>query len=163
MRVGTTKIGGRWASIYTEAKVKDRELSISGVIGPLQSGNALGGCGQIDMEFAHRNEKDNDKRYDTLITPEEINFADGWDTEKWFDLLDIWKRWHLNNMRAGCEHQRELGWTYEEYHDPKTFKGDECPICGYSIGSNWLKEELPESIVTTIQAFPTADKNPAWV
>jgi hypothetical protein len=42
---------------------EDGRFSISGVIGPLPSGNALGGCGQIDMEFAHRNDNDNDKRY----------------------------------------------------------------------------------------------------
>ncbi len=25
-------------------------------------------------------------------------------------LVDIWERWHLNDLRAGCEHQRALGW-----------------------------------------------------
>lgn len=163
MRVGTTKIGGRWASIYTKVKVKDGKLLISGVIGPLQSGNALGSCGQIDMEFAHRDKKDNDSRYNTPITPEEIKFVNGWDKEKWFDLLDIWKRWHLNAMRSECEHQRELGWIYEEHHNPETFEGDKCPVCGYSIGSKWLKEELPKSVIAMIRAFPITDKNPAWV
>ena len=26
------------------------------------------------------------------------------------EILEIWKRWHLNGMRAACEHQRALGW-----------------------------------------------------
>ena len=25
-------------------------------------------------------------------------------------LVEIWKRWHLNGMNAGCEHQRAEGW-----------------------------------------------------
>ncbi len=24
------------------------------------------------------------------------------------ELIDIWEKWHLNDMRAGCEHQRKL-------------------------------------------------------
>jgi len=84
MRVGTVKSGNRWASIFIKAKIDNDRLSISGVIGPLRNGNALGGCGQIDMEFAHRNENDNDPRYDNPIKPSEIRFAKGWDEEKWF-------------------------------------------------------------------------------
>lgn len=26
----------------------------------------------------------------------------------------LWRRWHLNDMRAGCEHQRAEGWGQEE-------------------------------------------------
>ena len=25
-------------------------------------------------------------------------------------LVEIWRRWHLNDMRAGCEHQRAAKW-----------------------------------------------------
>lgn len=28
-------------------------------------------------------------------------------------VLDVWDRWHLNDMRATCEHQRALGWDVE--------------------------------------------------
>jgi len=135
MRVGTMDTGnGRQSSIYIKATVTDGKLSISGVIGPKGNGNATGGCGQIDMEFQHRNPQDNDKRYDNPTTPEAITFADGWDRDKWFDLLDIWGKWHLNDMQAGCKHQRDLGWgnndltvvTYrlgmEEYNSQKTIK-----------------------------------------
>jgi len=108
MRIGTMEIyNNKRASIYVKAEYKEGKLSISGVIGPLRSGNCLGGCGQIDMEFSHKNPEDNDKRYDHPTTPEEISFATGWDKEKWFDLLDIWKEYHLNDMQAECEHQRK--------------------------------------------------------
>lgn len=97
-------------SFFCTIRLNDGKLSISGVIGPLPSGNCSGGCGQIDMEFAHRNPDDNDKRYSNLIKPSDITFAPGWDKEKWFDFLEVWSKWHLNDMRAGCEHQRKAGW-----------------------------------------------------
>jgi len=25
-------------------------------------------------------------------------------------MVEVWKRWHLNDLQAGCEHQRALGW-----------------------------------------------------
>lgn len=103
MRIGKGPDG----NIFIKATVKDGKLSISGVIGPTANGNCRGGCGQIDMEFMHRNPAHNDKRYSDPIPPEEIRFAPGWDAEKWFDLLEIWHDWHLNDMRAGCEHQKE--------------------------------------------------------
>lgn len=92
---------------YTE----DGRLSISGVIGPKSNGDAVGGCGQIDMEFAHRDLAKNDKRYSEPIKPEDFTFAVGWDADKWYDFLDIWGRWHLNDMSPMCEHQRALGWN----------------------------------------------------
>lgn len=99
-------------------------LSISGVIGPYPSGNARGGCGQIDMEFQ-------DSAYskvkltasmiitelkfnnDTYTNKEEIRFSPGWNVAKFKKLLEIWSNWHLNDMKAGCVHQRELGWDKE--------------------------------------------------
>ena len=94
---------GRRANVFIKAKIKDGELSISGVIGPMHSG-------QIDMEFAHRNPMDNDKRTRDLIKPEDIKFAPGWTADLWYDLLDIWHKWHLNHMHAGCEHQIGPEW-----------------------------------------------------
>lgn len=73
------------------------KLSISGVEGPLQNGNAKGGCGQIVMSGL------NVKTY-----------APGWDADSVAKLADVWSRWHLNDMRAGCEHQRAENWGDEE-------------------------------------------------
>ncbi|KKN07847.1 hypothetical protein LCGC14_1063000 [marine sediment metagenome] len=97
MRVGTIDTGnGRRASVYIVAENRNDYLSITGVIGPLPSGNALAGCGQIDMDFSHRSEADDDKRYaNHLIKPADFNFAPDWYGELWLDLLDVWKEWHL--------------------------------------------------------------------
>lgn len=110
MRIGTLDVGhpsGRQADLYIKAEVKDGKLSISGVVGPKRNGDAQGGCGQIDMEFAHRNPADNDKRTTSPIKPDDIIFASCWTSDLWLDLLDVWDKWHLNDMQAGCEHQRE--------------------------------------------------------
>lgn len=94
-----------------------------------------------------------------------------------------WQRWHLNDMRAGCEHQRAGGWA-ERPIDPskplnsygKHFPGQRqdswnmltwvprgehpegllshpCPTCGYKYGSQWLKEEIPADVQANMRAF----------
>jgi len=58
-------------------------------------------------------------------------------------LKDLWTRWHLNDMRAGCEHQRALGWTSYAEHP-----AEPCPECGYKFGSAWLFEPLPPGFIS---------------
>lgn len=97
---------GKRHSVYCKIEYADGRLSITGVVGPKTNGDAHGGAGQIDMEFAHRNPTDNDSRYSAPIKPDEICFADGWGPWAWLEFLDVWKHWHLNDMQAGCEHQQ---------------------------------------------------------
>jgi len=105
MRIGTMDTGnGRRASIFIKVQTEQPHfpnqkdyLSICGVIGPLSSGNCLGGCGQIDMQFSHRNLDQNDKRCNHPVRPSDIRFAPHWHTVKWWDLLDIWHTYHLKD------------------------------------------------------------------
>ena len=161
MRIGTMDTGnGKRASIFIRAELKDGNLSISGTIGPLSSGNALGGSGQIDMEFEHRNPDDNDKRYSNLVKASSIKYAVGWDKEKWLDLLDVWKKWHLNDLKASCEHQRALGWDKDGY---EKHPSEKCPVCGYKYGSAWHRVEVPQDVIGFIESLPDTDTTPAWV
>jgi len=89
LRLGAVECDGQPADLFVKAEYKDGQLSITGVIGPLQNGNARGGCGQIDME-------------EWAFT----SYAPGWDAETVAELRRVWSRWHLNDMQAGCEHQR---------------------------------------------------------
>ena len=115
MRVGTVLEGNNRASVYFKAAMNEGKLSITGVIGPKSNGDAVGSCGQIDMGFKHRDSQDNDKRYgDHLIKPNDINFTKGWDTDKLYDFLDIWQKWHLNDMKANCVHQVGPEWTPQD-------------------------------------------------
>lgn len=77
---------------FVKIEYDGSRLSISGVIGPVSNGGATGSCGQCVDEI----------REGTPI--------DGWDREMLNKLCDIWDRWHLNDMRPCCKHQRELGW-----------------------------------------------------
>lgn len=182
LRIGTIKTyGGRGASVYIEVEYIDGRLSLHGVIGPLFSGGSLGGCGQICMEFEHENPDDNDYRYDHPIKPEEINFAKGWNRKLWLKLLTIWKKWHLNDMQAGCEHQRAMGWNKIKLDDSKPLSYDNmaswkrpedhpkgvltkpCPICGYKYGTAWLKVDVPSEVLNFLRNLLDADRKPAWI
>jgi hypothetical protein len=134
--------------VFCKIEYNDGHLSISGVEGPLSSGNCRGSCGQIVMDFK---------------VTDIVSYAPGWNIIKVGQFLQVWDRWHLNDMRPACKHQMELGWKYENHHDPKTFKGEPCPVCGYEIGSKWLKEEVPQEVIDFLTSLPETDKKPAWV
>jgi hypothetical protein len=149
VRIGSNRThGGRWYSTYARIQFDGERLSIAGVEGPTQGGNAIGACGQIGGHVS-----------DLAVE----RLAPKWNDRMLQGFRYVWKRWHLNDMRSGCQHQRDFGWVYEEHHDPKTFKGDACPICGYSIGSRWLTEQVPADIIEFLASLPDTDRAPAWV
>ena len=131
-------------NIYIKINFKDTRLSITGVEGPLKSGNCKGGCGQIGMGI-------NDEYINNLI----LNLSDGWSKEKIEQLVYFWKRWHLNDMKAGCIHQRDTKIKYEV--------GEKCKKCGYRYGHSWLYEEVPEEGIEWLFNLPETNKEPAWV
>ena len=84
-------------------------------------------------------------------------------------MVEVWKEYHLNDMNAGCEHQRaeqwgekELilpsgekkrsGWVYEKEH-PEGVLSKPCPVCGYQYGSAWLFRAIPEEIIQEIKSW----------
>lgn len=92
---GRSKIA---SGIFLKAKIDDGKFSISGVIGPLSSGNARGSCGQIESSIRE------------ALDAGEITFAPEWNADSVRRLLAVWDSWHLNDMKAACEHQRANGW-----------------------------------------------------
>lgn len=153
----------RRAFVFCKIEVEDGCLSISGVHGPLRSGNALGGCGQI---------------LDTVRAIDQM--GKGWTPKLLEQFADIWDRWHLNDMQVGCEHQRAEGWGSErlevgldkfkaagwvtEREHPRGVLSKACPVCGYKYGSAWLKEDLPAEVLAFLEALPTElPYTPAWV
>lgn len=190
---GTVPVGGRRVQLFCKIECKDGRLSISGVEGPKQNGDAWGSCGQIHGGYAHRDPADDDARTYRLTRPEDMNFGPDWSAAMWLDFLDVWKRWHLNDMRAGCEHQRAAGWGTRPI-DPtkpttaygKHFEGqrqdswnllgwvrpDEhpaglltlpCWYCGYRYGTAWLREEVPADVLRMLRQLPESTRVPAWV
>jgi hypothetical protein len=71
-------------------------------------------------------------------------------------LYEIWKRWHLNDMRAGTFVQEEIlrqakasGVELNDYDDACNYlqRFDALVDDGYKYGSKWLKEELPQEVI----------------
>ena len=69
--------------------------------------------------------------------------------EEWFPGVDKLFAWHLNDMQAGCEHQR--------VNNTKEF----CEICQYKYGSAWLKMDLPPAIAKLAETFAADEKDAA--
>ena len=86
------KVGERNANAFAKIEYENGCLRIGGVVGPLKSGNCRGSAGQCVDEIRKGNP------------------AKGWNRKMLSKFCDIWERWHLNDMRPECEHQRELGW-----------------------------------------------------
>lgn len=79
-----------------------------------------------------------------------------WTPDELVELHDIWKRWHLNDMRAGCEHQTKIVYESSRYGRRVNINGtteaNECPV-GYKYGSAWLYEPLPDDVIERIHVF----------
>lgn len=145
VRIGKTPDGNLYCKITYKTKEQGSTenigkpiLSISGVVGPLRSGDCRGGCGQI------------------IMSPWEITeFAPGWDDVLVGMFRAAWEDYHLNDLQAGCFHQRELKTKIE--------CGTICPVCGYSYGAKWLYKEIPTDVIEFLRSLPDTDITPAWV
>lgn len=88
------------APLWIEVKYQDGEkgrLSITGVHGPMNNGNAHGSCGQCT-----------DTLLELIDGPEDriAIKAQGLTAKETAERLStIWRDWHLNDMRAHCDHQ----------------------------------------------------------
>jgi len=165
VRIGTCRTyGGRGYSVYCKIEYRGGKLSISGVEGPLPSGNCIGGCGQIDMH----------------LRPSHFRtYARGWNTAKVLKFLEIWDQWHLNDLRAGTPRQMEALRSHwkanpneargydksREYLESIGLLLDVHPVKGdpHKFGSAWLTEPVPDEALEFLKSLPDADKEPAWV
>jgi hypothetical protein len=83
----------------------DGRLSITGVEGPTRGGDALGSSGQIG-----------------LCEWRIVEYAPGWSAKTEAVFRALWNRWHLNDMRPGCAHQRGADWQSDEKVEIVTYK-----------------------------------------
>ncbi len=149
IRLGAVLIG-KEVDVFCKITITRGNLSITGVEGPRITGECWGGAGQL-LIGAGRS-----RILNTAPAP-------GWSKALIAKFVEVWERWHLNDMRRECEHQRAMGWTYHTHRNEVTHDGYPCPTCGYRIGSAWLREELPQWVVAFLVALPETDKQPAWV
>ena len=161
VRLGDMTQNGRTFGVYCRIQYKDGRLSISGVEGPRRGGDCYGSCGQIEMG----------------LNPAEITPAPGWTLNSITAFLEAWRRWHLNDLRAGTPKQEEwlranpVTAVYPESHFTKA--SDALAAAGlnpdtsvnppYKYGNAWLYEHVPPSVLEYFEGLPTTDKEPAWV
>jgi hypothetical protein len=206
VRLGCGQYGNVFCSIKVDA---DGRLSICGVEGPMKNGNACGGCGQIKPAIIFCSikvdadgklcgvegpMKNGNARGDCgQIKPAIVELAPAWTQEMLAKFQEIWDRWHLNDMRAGCEHQRAEQWdkrpidpskplnSYGKHYvgqkqdswnmltwlnaseHPDGLMCKPCLVCGYKYGTAWLKEEVPQEVINWLANLPETDMTPAWV
>ena len=159
---GRVRIYGRLSEVFIKIKLTaGGRLTISGVEGPWHSGNCAGSCGQIV------------DRLENIVRRHK-----GWSRDKLNLLREYWDKWHLNDIRAGCEHQDEwdvskmlalpdgkterAGWVYPAGH-PEGLLCKPCPVCGYKYGSAWTKRDVPEGVLRFLCELPETKNTPAWV
>lgn len=163
IRIGTILEGNRHASVFCKIEYAHERLSITGVVGPLPSGNALGACGQInpsEHEFQ--------------------SFAEGWNEQMVEMLKTIWDQYHLNDLVAGSPAQ-ELYLDNNPINDRLNHydiaverltaaglnpdPNHQNPMTGepYRYGSAWLRKEVPEWALEWLNNLPDTDRQPAWV
>lgn len=138
------KVNGGAVLFHAYAKIEydGKRLSISGVVGPTPNGNFRGSCGQCVDEI--RGGK-----------PEGL-----WTAEMLAKFCDVWDRWHLNDMRPYCEHQKELGWD--------SLATKKVTLYNYSLRTEWfskqcsLKNHIKNQIGLTGSASITDEEKELW-
>lgn len=167
VRLGTTKTYRGLVSVFCKISYIGGSLSITGVEGPTQNGDAIGSCGQIT---------------DTKI----YECAPEWNLHKVAKFKRLWKEWHLNDMQAGTPEQTEAlkeffeTWKYYPENDythqcayleekgllyvpdprhPELFG----PGHFYKYGAAWLYVEVPDEVTEFFRSLPDTDITPAWV
>ena len=138
------KVSGSSVLFHAYAKIEydGKRLSISGVVGPTSNGNCRGSCGQCVYEI--RGGK-----------PEGL-----WTDEMLAKFCNVWDRWHLNDMRPYCEHQKELGWD--------SLAAKKVTLYNYSLRTEWfskqrsLKNHIKNQIGLTGSASITVEEKELW-
>lgn len=127
-----------------------------------------------------------------MLRADDIEPAPGLTLADLRKLADLWDHWHLNDMQAGCSHQRaiadKLGKSAHDVfitantsrevdasgiarvtgyygHGPDGKQVSRartvCPICSYSYGSAWLREDVPADVLAFLERFTTAHDDKA--
>ncbi len=108
--VGISRDGTIWVTVKYDLKDGKGRLSMTGVVGPTYDGNSIGSCGQCQDSLLQLLADHRDGRKGIVL---------GFQEEAIQYLYDVWETWHLNDMKAGCEHQ-DANWSKERQLKPLT-------------------------------------------
>jgi len=68
-------------------------------------------------------------------------------------LADLWDRWHLNDMRAGCAHVTPVMEDRYGRTVPSLDSTPACPESGYRYGHAWLTELMPDEVIAAVRGY----------
>lgn len=68
------------------------------------------------------------------------------------ELKFIWKTYHLNDLKAGCEHQNAISTNENNWKEKADKETAKCPQ-GYKYGSEWLIRIIPDDTILSIKKF----------
>jgi len=60
-------------------------------------------------------------------------------------IVEIWKKYHLNDMQPNCIHQKAFNCNVKNFDLLAEIETKKCPV-GYKYGSKWLVKVLPKNI-----------------
>lgn len=72
--------------------------------------------------------------------------------ENFHRIIEIWDNYHLNDMKAVCEHQISIPTNIANWSELAAKQTKLCPN-GYKYGSSWLLKELPDGLVEEVLAL----------
>lgn len=127
---------GHKHGVFCKVQYTDGKLSISGVVGPKRNGDAWGSCGQIEMSFDEYPEK----------SREYAGGFRGWNKKTFEKFLQVWRAWHLNDMKAACEHQRAAGW--------EQLAGKKVTLYNFRLSPE-IREEIREAEAAALDVVKT--------
>lgn len=140
--------------VFVTIRWEPPRLSISGVEGPNQNGNAAGACGQLRLDPTYA--------------------APGWEADDVAQLDATWRRWHLNDMRAGSPAQEQWLRDHPDRPSPLEYFPWACEQLAaaglhpdpdhddYRYGSAWLSEDVPDEILDYLWALPNTTRAHPW-
>ena len=124
------------------------------------------GCLTISGFLYHSTMRAHGQIQDHIPILQPYKFNKGWNLNKLNELIKIWNRWHLNNLRAGSPDQesalRNTQITGDFYPQAVAYlktlglqPDHNYLIDGkpYSYGSRRLKEEIPEEVIKYLEAL----------
>lgn len=95
-------------------------------------------------------------------------------------IMKLWEKWHLNDLNAGCEHQRALKWdqikldnkkpltqdnmatwTYKK-DNPRGLLAEPCPKCGYKYGTEWKFRAINKEDMRSILSLLDVPATEMW-
>lgn len=90
-------------------------------------------------------------------------FRDGWTAEKLETLLDVWEKYHNNDLRAGTPAQMAIVRPFIKAHEwPMNSYVYQCAELarhglledgGYRYGTSWLYEPVPDSVIEFLNSL----------